>query len=120
MPTVISQTMLNSSTQQVCPGGTIVFTCTTTGSLVLAWTSEEYIGSGRQLDIRSVDPIGTTVSSTINSDTVANLTAFDNDGIILKSMLRIRTGSTTPSVSVSCLNVGDGGINSSTIPLAGM
>lgn len=117
---VTSQTMLNSSTQQFCPGKTIVFTCTTTGSLVLAWTSEEYIGPGRQLEILSTDRIGTNRSSTSNPETVANLTYFDNDGIILTSMLSIVTRSTTTSVTVSCLNVGDGEANTSIIPVAGM
>ena len=118
VPTAVCQIALTSSMEQVCPGNTIIFTCTTTGSSLLAWISKEYIGSGSQIEFRSViDPVGTIRNSTSNPETVANLTAINND--VLTSTLRIKTGSTTSNVSVSCINAG-GMTNISTIPLAGM
>ena len=120
MPTVVSQTKLSSSTQQFCPEATIVITCTTTGSSILAWMSEEFIGSGSQLEFRSVDRIGTTQRSSSNPDTVATLTAYNNEGTILTSTLRIVTKSTTSNVNVSCINVVLGETNFTIIPLAGM
>ena len=121
MPTVMSQTMLFSSTVQFCPEATIVFTCITTGSSVLAWISEEFIGSGSQLEFRSVDGIGTIKQNSFNPDTVATLTAINNDGIIeLTSTLHIVTRSTTSNVIVSCISVGLGVTNTSIILPAGM
>ena len=118
VPAVVSQSVLLTSTaEQICPGGTVVFTCTTTGSSTLVWQSEEYIGSGSQLEFRSIDPIGTLRNSTSHPDTVANLTA--NGPLILTSVLRIVSSSTTPNVSASCINAG-GETSTSTIPSAGM
>ena len=121
VPTVMSQTVLTSSMEQVCPGNTIVFTCTTNGSSLLAWISKEYIGTGSQIEFRSIiDTVGTVRNSTSNPETVANLTAINNDGmLILTSTLCIKIKSTTPNISVSCINAG-GMMNTSTIPLAGM
>ena len=121
MPSVMSQPMLTSSAGQVCPEGMIVFTCTTTGSSTLAWRSDEYIGSGRQLEFLSVNHIGMNRFSTSNPETVATLTAINDDGmtVTLTSMLHIVARSTTPSVSVSCRNAG-GETSTLTVPLAGM
>lgn len=108
VPEVVSQPALTSSVQQVCPGGVIVFTCTTNGSSTLAWRSEEYIGSSSQFEFRSIDPIGILRTSTSNPETIANLTAIQNTNglLILTSTLRIATRSTPPNVSVSCFNSG--------------
>ena len=121
VPVVMSQPVLTSSVEQICLGDTIVFTCTTSGSSTLTWRSEEYIGSGsQQLQLRSIDPIGTTQRSTSNPDTVAILTAINTNGpTILMSTLHIKTRSTTSNVSVSCISA-DGRITTLMIPLAGM
>ena len=117
-PTVSSDAMLTSSVEQVCPGKSVTFTCTTNGSSTLAWESDDYIGAGSQFEFRSIDNIGDSES---NSDAVATLTATNTtDGvIILISTLRIVSRPNTPNVSVSCRNVGLGQINTSTVPLAG-
>ena len=115
---VISQPMLTSSVEQVCPGNMILFTCTTTGSSTLAWSSEDYIGSGRQLQFRSIDDNGTVEISPFNPETIATLTAVNTNGPILMSILRIISRPTTPNISVSCTNIG-GETSTLTIPLAG-
>ena len=112
----MGQIMLTSSTERFCPGDVISFICNTTGSSILVWTSEEYIGaSGSQIEFASIDNIGITKPSLSNPDTVATLTAISmTDGMtVLISMLCIATRSTTPSVTVSCLNAG--GMNSTSI-----
>ena len=118
---VISQPMLTrlSSVEQACPGNMILFTCTTTGSSTLAWSSEDYIGPDRQLQFRSIDDNGTVENSAFNPETIATLTAVNNtDGPILTSILRIIARSTTPNISISCINAG-GGTSTLTISLAG-
>ena len=115
----MSQPMLMSSVEQVCPGNTILFTCTITGSSILAWSSEDYIGLGSQLQFRSIDDIGDVKNSTSNPETTAVLTAIDTRmPIILTSILHIIPISTSPNISVSCINAG-GGTNTLIIPLAG-
>ena len=114
--------MLTSNVEKICPGSTIIFTCTTNGSSTLIWRSEEYIGLGSQIEFRSIiDPVGTLRTSISNPDTVANLTAISHDRMlnILTSTLRIKAGSATASVGVSCINT-SGGTNTLTIPPAGM
>ncbi len=105
--------------EQVCPGKSVTFTCTTTGSSTLAWQSDEYIGAGSQFEFRSIDNVGASHS---NVDAVATLTATNttNGMLILTSTLRVITRTTSSNISVSCRNVGLGQINTSTIPLAGM
>ena len=114
----MSQPVLTSSVEQVCPGNTIHFTCTTTGSSTLAWSSEDYIGLGSQLQFRSIDDNGAIENSTSYPETTATLTAIDTGmPIILTSTLHIIPRS-TPYISVSCINAG-GGTSTLTIPLAG-
>ena len=117
-PTVLSNAMLTSSVEQVCPGKSVTFTCTTTGSSTLAWESDEYIGAGSQFEFRLIDSIGDSQS---NSDAVATLVATNStDGVlILTSTLRVISRPNPPNISVSCRNVGLGQINTSMVPLAG-
>ena len=114
---VMSQPMLTSSLEQACPGNMILFTCTTTGSSTLTWSSEDYIGSGRQLQFRSIDDNGTVENSTFNTETIATLTAVNTNGPVLMSILHIIPRS-TPNISISCTNAG-GETSTLTIPLAG-
>ena len=110
--------MLTSSVEQVCPGKSVTFTCTTNGSSTLAWESDDYIGAGSQFEFRLIDSVGASHS---NFDAVATLIARDStDGeLILTSTLRVISRPNTQNVTVSCRNVGLGRINTSTVPLAG-
>ena len=114
----VSLTSIPSTVQPICPGEMIEFTCTTTGSSRLSWTSDEYIGVNRQLEFRSIDTIGSIQSSPSNPDTIANLTSVDGD--ILTSTLQIATTSTIPSSTITCISGGLGTTNTSTVQVAGM
>jgi hypothetical protein len=118
---VVSQpVLLTSSVEQVCPGKSVTFTCTTTGSSTLIWRSEDYIGSGR-FEFVSIDDNGTVRRSTFYLETIAILTAINTDdpGMpILTSILRTIARSTTSNISVSCINAGRE-TSTKIIPLAG-
>ena len=116
----MSQVMLTSNVlAQVCPGETIVLTCTTTGSSILRWTSNEYIGSSNQIEFLSAESVGTTESM---QDAVANLTANHVTGgmRVLTSMLRITARSTIPNFSITCISGDLGRMNTSMFNVAGM
>ena len=125
VPGVVSDvalTSIPSTTQPICPGKTIEFTCTTTGSSILLWTSDDYIGVNSHFGFRSIDSIGTTRNTIANADTIAiaNLTAID--GGILTSTLRI-VATPVPTIrssTITCINSGLGTINTSTVQVAGM
>ena len=89
-----------SSTQRVCPGERITFTCVTRGSLITAWLSEEYIGAGGvRVEFAAVD-IGESVQ--IDQDTVATLISAEvvNSTRILTSQLTITATSQHQNPSV--------------------
>ena len=116
VPGVVSNVALISNpptTQPICPGVTIEFTCITAESSILLWTSNEYIGVDSQFQFRTFDPIGTTRS---NGDTIANLTAID--GEILTSTLRVVVRSTISSFTITCINSGLGTANVSMVQVA--
>ena len=116
MPGVVSNVALTSNpstTKPICPGKMIEFTCTTTQSSILLWTSDEYIGVNSQFQFRSFDPIGTTDSS---ANAIANLTAVNGD--ILTSTLRIAITSNIPSSTITCINSGLGTSNTSMVQVA--
>ena len=106
-----------------CPGEEITLTCTTTGSPILAWRSEEYIGPGdTQLEFPSVDEIGTTKNSTNYPSTVATLTNNTSNGngsIELTSTLQITLSAEIETSSVTCVNIGTGDMLNASISLLG-
>ena len=117
---VVSLTSNPSTKEPICPGETIEFTCTTTGSSRLVWTSDDYIGVSSQFEFRSIDDIGTTKTSPSNPDTIANLTSVDGEIILLTSILQIVTTSTIRSSTITCISGGLGTTNTSTVQVAGM
>lgn len=91
-----------------CPGDEVIFVCQTMGSSVIAWTSEEYIGSGgTQIQfaagVRStnIQQIGTTIA-TLTGD------RMENGLQVLTSTLRVNVSSMYPNPSVTCHDVGNG------------
>ena len=117
VPGVVSNVELTSNpstTQQICPGETIEFTCTIESSILL-WTSDEYIGVGNQFEFRSIDDIGTTRNSATNADTIANLTEIN--GRVLTSTLRVVA---SQSSTIACINGDDRTSSTSTVQVAGM
>ena len=86
----------------------------------MAWTSEEYIGTGGQrLELSAAEPVGTRYSAVGNSQTVAELVSARIDDIIV-SQLHIRIKSNYQTASVQCHNINGGTVNSITFLLAGM
>ena len=85
----------------------------------MAWTSEEYIGTGGQrLELSAAEPVGTRYSAVGNNQTVAELISARIDEIIV-SQLRIRIKSNHPTASVQCHNINIGTMTSITFLLAG-
>ena len=84
----------------------VIFTCITRGSPTLAWSSNDYIGSGLLVEFLSINDQGETRS--YNNGTIATLTYKRVDGsvFVLESTLRIQASRMYPTSTVSCHNVG--------------
>ena len=86
----------------------------------MAWTSEEYIGTGGQrLELSAAEPVGTRYSAVGNNQTVATLIRAAIDEIIV-SQLSIRIKSSYSVASVQCHNINAGTMNSIDFLLVGM
>ena len=97
----------------------VTFTCVVRGSNSMAWTSEEYIGTGGQrLELSAAEPVGTRYPAVRNSQTVAELVSARIDEIIV-TKLHIRIRSNYQTASVQCHNINAGTMNSTTFLLAG-
>ena len=89
----LTSTLRNGS--HACRGEEVIFTCTIRSAdvdtLILAWSSPEYVGQGNRLRFTIQQIPGTTRISMINGNVVANLTSNTNiDGVrTLVSELRI-------------------------------
>ena len=98
----------------------VIFTCVVRGSNSIAWTSEEYIGTGGQrLELSAAEPIGTRYYAVGNNQTVTELISATIDEIIV-SQLRIRIKSNYSIASVLCHNINAGTESSTTFLLAGI
>ena len=90
---------------KVCPGDVIIFTCETTGSSILAWSSIEYIGDGgAQLDFTFDETEGRVSTSSINSDVIATLISASDQPRMISSTLRIIALPGISSFSVTCIH----------------
>jgi hypothetical protein len=98
----------------------VVLTCVVRGSNSMAWTSEEYIGTGGlQLPFIAIEPEGSVRRA---NQTVATLiTAVNTGDIMIVSELRIRIISNIPVASVQCISRGTEitTVNSTSFQLAG-
>ena len=104
----LSSTLLEDD--RGCPGVQVNFTCTTSGSLVMAWSSNEYIGpNNAELEFTSADGVGSKMMSSINpeSDTVATLVGINGTRVI-ESILSITALDTYQTASITCSDVGQG------------
>ena len=97
--------------------GRVFFTCETRGSHAIAWSSEQYIGSGGvQLAFAAGASVaGDVLMSSSNPLMVAILTrnVIDNAVQVLLSELHINVPPNSPPASVTCVHVGQGTIRSS-------
>ena len=91
------------------PGESVVFSCTTRGSLVQEWSSDEYIGSGGDtISLLSFTCLNSNVTSNVYHSTTAtcvNVTTVNGISII-KSELRIIAAPERPIATVMCANNG--------------
>lgn len=103
-----------------CPGEVITFTCTTIGSPIIAWISDEYIAPGGvQLAFATVDTIGDTETSSRYLSTVATLTGNLLASQTLTSTLQLTVSAEYQVSSVTCVNVGSGDQQSANITSLG-
>ena len=120
---VTSQSVTSDPNHPVCPGETISYTCTTTGSPIIAWRSEEYIEpGGTQVEFAGVNNIGDTDRSLHYPSTVATLTdnrAGSDGNLVLVSTLTITTVSSPQPASVTCIHIGQGTRNTITVQVIG-
>ena len=100
----VTLTSTLNSERVVYPQDIIIFTCTTGGSPILEWFSEEYIGTGRnRLQILSESDRNT---SSITPDAVATRISVttENGIVVIVSELRILASKEYPNATVSCSN----------------
>ena len=94
--------------KEVCPGERIIFTCVVHG-LVLAWSSEEYIGSGgTQIEFAIIDKINKTIP---RLNAIAKLVNISESGgaPVIESQLEIISSA---AGSVVCHDVSAGTLQS--------
>ena len=85
----------------VRPGQSVIFTCTTSGSQIIAWSSVHYVSeSGLEIFFGSDNTVGLLKLSP-NNASVANLTMVD--GLVLESELHIMVSSKYARSTVTCL-----------------
>ena len=115
----LSSTLFEVEGQRGCPGHQVNFTCVTNGSLVLAWSNDEYIGeNGAQIEFTSADGVNRTKASSINPNTVATLVRVNGTRVI-ESLLSITVLDSFPTASITCSDVGQG-TSTTTFRLLGM
>ena len=100
---------LASEGEVVSSGEIKEFNCTTIGSSIMAWYSEEYIGVN-DLQILSHNRAATVVSSVNNPSTIATrLSSTVENGLpVIVSQLRIVVSSQYQTASVTCRNIATG------------
>lgn len=104
----------------LCPGEVLTFTCATNGSSILAWISDEYIGT--QLGFATFNNIGDTRTSPMNPNTVATLINKTNENGVdmLVSTLRIKVLSDLLDSSVTCMHIDDQIMSTERVQVIGM
>ena len=113
----LSSTLLEGD--RACPGAQVNFTCTTNGSLVMSWRSDEYIGpNGARLEFTSADGVGSRMTSPINPSAFATLVRVDGNRVF-ESVLTLTVSDSYQTASVTCSEVGQGA-STTTFTLLGM
>ena len=92
--------------QRVMIGDEVTITCLTRNLTFMAWSSEEYIGSGLRLEFNFAHETGhILVPAEGNSTTFANLTRIipsTNFACLLESELHITVSADYPQFTVTC------------------
>ena len=91
------------SGKSACPEESLIFTCDVHESDTLVWTSDEYIGSGFELDFNIYDEVGKRNNSYIDPEN--NYAILTQNATFLQSQLHIRSNQ---SSQVSCKTAASG------------
>ena len=99
---------LTTNMQTITVGDTLIATCITSSSAVLAWSSIEYIGDKR-LEFSFVNATGSILNSTKEFGTFASLTHVNrsNSDVILESQLHIMVSADYSQFNITCHNTGN-------------
>ena len=94
----------------------------TRGSVVIGWSSNEYIGVGDQLEYSVGQSLDVTQRGVIDSNTIASFIndTDDNGTPVLVSQLRIIVSSISSTPSVTCIHGSNNIRNISTFQVLGM
>ena len=97
-------TLDTTSDNSVRPGDNVTFTCTTTGSSIIAWSSDEYIGTGGlRLEVSAVTHRD---NSQISPATAILLYNSEGTGAIVLTSALSLIAKGIPYISVTCINTG--------------
>ena len=118
----LNSTLRNGS--HACLDEEVIFTCTVRGSaylatLILAWSSAEYIGQGNPLRFTTQDVPGIKMTSEIDGNVTATLTSNTNINSlpVLVSELRIVADQDS---TVTCTSLTNSSSMSTTLNVSGM
>ena len=122
---VTTQKIISSQPDEfhnLCPGEEVNIICEIRGSPILAWYSDEYIGSGTHLVFSIFESVGTTRINLVNPNTVATLISVttENRVEVLVSQLRITALSGVLTSPVTCINPSNGTTDTIMIHVLGM
>ena len=91
----------------VRPGDNVTFMCTTIGSSIIAWSSDEYIGRGGVRLELFANATSRESSQISNATAVLLSTTYNSEGdIVLTSALSLVVMETPYNISVTCVNIG--------------
>ena len=112
---------LNSTSILAYPEQTVKLTCTTRGSPILAWRSDDYMVAGDLIEFLSTQAQGSIINktSTYNSEIVATLTCVDQANLVLESTLLIVASPRSSTSNITCINNGLGMRDSITLRVLG-
>jgi hypothetical protein len=99
-----------STSETVCPGNIVIFTCTTRGSAIISWTGDDYVGD--QIGFNAANMVGDERQGSAAPNTIATLinnTLDDVDGTpVLVSQLQINVSTVSSNQSVICIHNSNG------------
>jgi hypothetical protein len=99
-----------STSEVVCPGDIVLFTCTTRGSAIISWTGNDYVGD--QIGFNTANMVGDERQGSAAPNTIATLinnTLDDVDGTpVLVSQLQINVSTVSSNQSVICIHNSNG------------
>ena len=96
-----------TSGDSVRPGDDVTIMCTTIGSSIIAWSSDEYIGRGGVRLELFANATSRESSQISNATAVLLNTSYSSEGdIVLTSALSLIIMETPYNISVTCVNIG--------------